>query len=358
MYGIRLHLPIITFFSLCLVWPIYADNCAVHFYGASHVALSAQSPNVFGDLPNLQHAFDLWVNPDRFVSYEQGLFQTGIVRSAQGAWAVELKLKLTIWQQGHAKPTAGVLYADVWHMNSTETVGIWHKTRYYVILGEYHFPWVHVVFTPITNGGSVGMNINGKNVRPDKYSPIMSSDIHPSRDFAIGKSFHGAIDELKIQSTADLFSDVSPCSSDDSNTNFVFYLPFDECGGVVFSGYNHGRVICTLMDGTYGAPELVVDSVTRGTQYDPVWSNDSPAPTYGCPATLSVCVNATVKSYPDAHKKIGDENDKEFPPLITPLRTNTVYVALFLCLIALAAIVTIVRNKKTDTSYVVVSTNC
>jgi hypothetical protein len=294
----------------------------------------------------MQHTFDIWVKPDIFVSHEQNILQTGVVDTVSGGWAVELKLKLTIWQQGQSKPTAGVVYADVWTLDTTDERGaMWSKRRFYVILGEYNFPWVHIVFTPLTSGGGVSMYINGKSARPDKYAPVASEDIRPSRTFAVGRSFFGAVDELKIYTAAMLKRDAiaSPCSNK-YNAEFILYFPFNECKGATFAGYNHGAAMCALLDGSYGDVALASGDAKAAS----VWSNDSPAPTFDCVVDSDLCANVT--------QVVDDVTDDDIADTIQPSADGTVvvfpwtnsefYATLSLCLAAVLLVVFFVRTVR------------
>jgi hypothetical protein len=290
------------------------------------------------------------VKPEKFVSHEQNILQTGVVETLSGGWAVELKMKLTIWQQGQSKPTAGVVYADVWTLDTTDERGaMWSKRRFYVILGEYNFPWVHIVFTPLTSGGGVSMYINGKSARPDKYAPVTSEDIRPGRTFAVGRSFYGAVDELKIYTAALLKRDTiaSPCSSK-FNADFILYFPFNECGGATFVGYNHGEAMCALMEGSYGQVEIAV--ANKETKAAPVWSNDSPAPTFDCVAPVDMCANITqvVDDVTDENlpEAVEPQVDKQQTVVVFPWTNSEFYATLSLCLAAVLLVVFFVRSIR------------
>jgi len=285
----QMLLSTIAFVLLCVLQASYADNCAINFYGTSYVGLSSESTKDISYLSSSidgtqQYTFEAWAKPSRFVAHEQNLLQSGIINNAEGktdvdtAWAVEIKLKLTIWQQGNDKPSSSVLYVDVWNLGS-ERHGVWSKTRYYVILGEENFPWVHAAVT-IDNGNAARVMINGKSRRMDKYSPVSLDDVRPTKHFVVGAQFNGAIDETRIwrnnqqQQNADIRT--SLCS-DDVTSDVLLYLPFNECGGDVFTGYNQDGAICAM---TYGS--------------DAIWTFDSPVVTRECtPQSDGQCNNAT-----------------------------------------------------------------
>jgi len=279
---------------LFTVHSAFADNCAINFYGSSHVGLSAQTPFPFSNesIDYSQHTISVWAKPSRFVSHEQTILDTGIVGSgADISWAVELKLKLTIWQQGHIKPTTGVLYIDVWILDNaaTQNSAIWTKTRYYVILGEGDFPWVQISFTPKSASGTV--MVNRKSRRMDKYSPVASSDTQPRTTFLIGEHFYGAIDEVRIwddhQSQPDIRS--SLCLSD-ITAGAVLYFPFNECSGDVFAGYHKDGVVCAMMYGSYGPTSEAEESSTSSNL---VWTTDYIVASRECtPDILEQCSNA------------------------------------------------------------------
>lgn len=337
-----------TFVLLCILQAGYADNnnCAINFYGSSHVGLSSESTsktifssqNTNSNVDNTQQqfTFEAWAKPSRFVAHEQNLLQSGIISNEEqgAAWAVEIKLKLTIWQQGHDKPSSSVLYVDVWNLGS-ERMGVWSKTRNYVILGEENFPWVHATVT-IDGGNDARVLINGKSRRMDKYSPVSVDDVKPVNNFAIGAQFSGAIDEIRIwrnsQQQVDIRSSMCPA---DVTSDTLLYLPFNECGGDVFTGYNQDGAICALTDGS-----------------NAIWTFDTPVVTRECtPKGDGQCNNAThaTSDHDNNGSYIGNEGDRNADAETRIWELQSYHAFPFmLVILLLAVVVRRIRNSNNN----------
>jgi len=333
---------------LCL--RTYADNCGINFYGSSYVGLSAESASdAFSSEEYIQHTFEVWANPSRFVSHEQSILQTGVIGNPKlggSSWAVEFKLKVTIWQQGHTKPSSSVLYIDIW----TNSAAVWSKTRYYVILGEENYPWVHITFTTPSDLGSVSASllINGKRRRMDNYSPVIVSDAQPQLNFAIGEQFHGSIDEIRIWKALPTVDIHSPLCPTDINANTVLYIPFDECDGDLFVGYKQDSSVCAMMYGAYGDTSLAVNDDDDASihQFNPIWTNDSPVTSRSCAlSNQEQCANATRIPSP-VIKGSSEGGEGLLPSWSVGLRDKALYLPVAVLL--LAFLVWAIKNKQVE----------
>jgi len=253
---------------LCMIYcarVAESDSCAVNFKGAlSSLKLSAEgmhlSSNSIGNysVDYTQHTFDLWMSPNQFVGDEQSVFQTGHVHNSEGySWAVEFKIKLTIWQKGQSKPSSSVLYVDVWILSQEDHV--WSKTRHYIILAEDSFPWLHVVYSP---AHSDSISINGKGRRLDQYFTVSQADLTPPEHFTIGGQFKGAVADVRVWKVAPIAADVQSSLECDSKlgANMLMYFPLNECQGDTFSGYINGESVCALMYGSYDVNAIWVNT--------------------------------------------------------------------------------------------------
>lgn len=341
-YSSLLRLPVcfVVIFTVTIS-SSFADNCALNFYGTSYVGLSANSTAVkvfssSADDDAAQHTFEVWASPSMFVSHEQTILQTGIVESTKAGgrpWAVELNMKLAIWQHGQKKPTSSVVYMDVWTM--TDDAG-WSKLRYYVIIGEETFPWVHIRFTlPHADGSTASAEINGRGRRLDKYSPVASDDVVPRHYFAVGERFVGAIDEVRIWKTATtavekkLDGRFTLCDYD--VTTAVLYLPFNECEGDVFVGYNHDDFVCTMMYGAY-------DAIAR-----PLWTTYASASLQECSPKFTpdqLCANVVrVDNY-------GVDEDKTNGYYYNSLLAVKGHLSLSIVVIFLVVVLSVYRLRR------------
>jgi hypothetical protein len=344
------------FILCCICISTYADNCGINFYGTSYVGLSAENATDAFSSEYSQHTFQIWAYPSRFVPHEQSILQTGVIGSASVgglAWAVEFKLKVTIWQQGHTKPSSSVLYVDIW-TSSAAGHTVWIKTRYYVILGEENYPWVHITFTTPSDigSGSANLLINGKNRRLDKYSPVILTDVQPRINFAIGDQFHGAIDEVRIWKGLPPPVDMhSPLCADNINADAVLYIPFDECDGDLFVGYTQNSSVCAMMYGAYGDTTLEVNGADDASihQFNPIWTNDSPATPRSCTLDdVGQCANATRIAAPviNTSDEYEEEEGAQHPSWIIELRDKALYLPVAVLL--LAFIVYTLKNKQLE----------
>jgi len=330
---------IVKSFTYCLVIiycarVIQSDSCAVTFRGASSVKLSAEAMDLVSSsignysVDYTQHTFDLWVSPNQFVGDEQSVFQTGQVHGSEGtSWAVELKIKLTIWQKGQSKPSSSVLYVDVWTMSHEEHA--WSKTRHYIILAEDSYPWVHVVYTPALGDH---ISINGKDRRLDQYATIQS-ELNPQEQFAIGGQFKGAVADVrvwKVSPSTQINLQNSDCNSI-LGASMLFYFPLNECKGDSFSGYFNGEPVCALMYGSYDTTSM--------------WTHDSPEVGSCTSVTSDKCSSATRAATPQHNNS--NTNNKSSDLFLRLPSFNFGFKLVLLVPVLVLGIVLLRRNRNT-----------
>lgn len=266
----------LVIYFICCARVVESDSCAVNFHGASSARLSAESTKLASignySVDYTQHTFDIWMSPNQFVGDEQSVFQTGQVYSSKGAgWAVEFKIKTTIWQKGETKPSSSVLYVDVWTLSSEAHA--WSKARHYIILAEDSFPWLHVVFSA---GQSDSISINGKNRRLDQYG-TSQSDVKPQEHLAIGGQFKGSVADVRVWNVPSSSQSLD-CASE-AGANMLMYFPLNECQGETFTGYFNGAPVCAMMYGSY--------------DMNAIWIGTSPDVSSCASNNTDVCVGAT-----------------------------------------------------------------
>jgi len=321
-------------YMICFARLAYSDSCAVNFRGTSSVRLSAEAVGTIGgsignySVDYTLHTFDLRLHPNQFVSDEQTVFQTGQISTPQGtSWAVEMKIKLTIWQKGTSKPSSSVLYVDVWTMSAEEPV--WSKTRHYIILAEDSYPWLHVTFSLADRDA---ISINGKNRRMDQYAILTSSELHPQENLAIGSQFKGSVADVKVWKTTPVSQvdvESSECASQ-LGSNMLIYFPFNECNGETFYGYINGEGVCAMMYGSYDTNTL--------------WTLDSPA-VDSCKSSLGQCAGATRVS-----ENTPNQN-KQGNSLWVPVSFVGAYKVIVPLLVVLAVIAFLRGNRRPQTNH-------
>jgi len=269
----------LVFYMIYCARVVESDSCAVNFQGASSVRLSAETMSLsIGNysVDYTKHTFDLWMSPNQFVAEEQTVFQTGQVLNSDGtSWAVEFKIKLTIWQKGHSQPSSSVLYVDVWTMSHGDHV--WSKTRHYIILAEDSYPWLHVVYSAADHDS---IAINGKSRRLDQYTTTTQPEQQPLQYLSIGGQYKGVVADVKVWKAApNTQVDIQSADCDSKlGENMLVYFPLNECQGESFFGYINGQGSCALVYGSFDT--------------NSIWNQNSPA-IDSCKSPLDKCSSAT-----------------------------------------------------------------